>query len=672
MGKYGLPGMLIVGLLWMAVSPVSMAKDSMFADQERGSAESETEWSRDFLDDGIARLAAQHNTPGAVVLWVQDGELQYRLNHGYGSLEGETPIHPEKSLMRIGSIAKPFTGLAALSLVEEGKLDLDSDVNGYFEQPLIPQTYADPVTLRHLLTHTPGFDDFYIGKSVRTREELPALEESVRSLLPRRIAPPGEFVSYSNYGVMLTGHLVERAAGDGFNSVVTDRVFGPLEMNDTTFDPGEELLENVVKGYFPMGEKMTEVPFDYLKDGPAGQMLTTAVDMTRFMEMVTTTGPLPDEKQVIKDRFLQASQIRYAHHPKFRDGVGFLWMVMEWNGHRVVAHDGGYPGLMARLMVFPDYNSAMFIFTNTMNTSFVSDVTDMLFEVFLPEKNPPAEETTETRVPLDDSADSVDVDGLQVKTPEPAALASTEPYDDGRPVHDFAGYFRDSRYSRDSMAKAGVLMGMVGEMALWVTDDGYLGMPDHTGATRRLVRVDSLLFASLDDDYHLAFREEGGRITHVFTSGRTALERIRYWEQASIQLLVLISALVLFAGIILFFMIRLPVRVLRREDARLGAVPMLVLALSGIYVLQMLLLLFGGLSIPFYELFSGFAYGVPDIFYVANLLPWAGLVLTVALIIVLARSRHGFAGRVASMLFVLLSLVYLVSLYYWNLCGWHF
>ncbi len=641
MEKYGLLGFMVSVLIWMGM-PASLAG-------ERTTVTAEVRPQQELLDTEIARLVQQHNAPGAVVLWVQDGDLVHQLIHGNGSLHDQGPIHPETSLMRIGSVAKPFTGLAALSLVNEGKLDLDTNVNSYFDRSLIPETFDRPVTLRHLLTHTPGFDDFSIGKSVRTREKLPPLEESVRELLPRRIGPPGEIMSYSNFGVMLAGYLVERTGGADFNTVVTDRVFRPLGMDATTFDPDGHEVEQVVSGYFPLGGEQVEVPFDFVKDGPAGQMLTTVADMTRFMEFVTAPGPLTEEQQTLKELLLWASQTQFTHHPRLSDGMGFLWMVTEWGGHRVVIHDGGYPGLTARLMVFPDQNAAMFVFTNTMNAWFVSDVTNVMTDAFLPD--------TDAQAPV-----------------ATAATVGMVPYDDGRPLRNFTGYFRDTRYTRDSMTKIGILMGMVGEMSLWVTDDGYLGMPDHTGATRRLVRVDTLLFASIDDDYHMAFREDGGRITHVFTSGRTALERIRYHERSSIQLTFLIAAQLMFFAIILFLMIRLPVRVVRRQNARIDAISTLMLSVSGVFVLQILLLFFGGLSIPVYEVFTGFAYGVPGIFYVANLLPWAGVVLTVALALVLTlvRSNRSPAGWVAPVLFLLLSIAYLSSLHYWNLRGWHF
>ena len=625
------------------------------------------------LDTEIARLAGQHNTPGAVVVWVQDGKVAYEMAHGYGSLQDREPIHPETSLMRIGSIAKPFTGLAALSLVDEGRLDLDADVNVWFDPPLFPDRYDRPVTLRHLLTHTPGLDDFSIGKSVRTREELPPLGESVRELLPGQILPPGEVMSYSNYGVMLAGYLVERAGGAGFNEVVTDRVFRPIGMDAATFDPDECDLQRVVRGYFPMGGELQEVPFDYVKDGPAGQMLATTSDIIRFLEFATAPGPLPKEQQGLRELFQWSSQIQFTHHPRLRDGVGFLWMVMEWGGHQVVAHDGGYPGLMTRMMIFPEQNAALYVFTNTMNAWFVSDVTGLMVDAFLPDAKAPL--TVPEDEPELEPAPAPAQEMLPEPVPDPAttaATAETEPYDDGRPLRDFAGHFRDTRYNRSSMVKTGVLIGMVGEMTLWVTDDGYLGMPDHTGATRRLVRVDTLLFASIDDGYHLAFREENGRITHVFTSGRTALERIRFHERASIQRNFLVTALLIFIGIILFYMIRLPVRVLSQRSAHLDAVSTLTLTVSGIFVLQMLLLLFGGLSIPMYEVFMGFAYGVPDIFYVANLLPWVAVMLLVAFVVMLVRSDRTLTGWVLPVLFLLLSSGYLSSLHYWNLCGWHF
>src|SRR5699024_10909955 len=114
---------------------------------------------------------SEENIPNAAVSVVHDGEVIFEKGYGYADIASETPVDPETSLFRIGSISKLMTWTAIMQLVEQGKLDLDTDINEYldFEIP----AYADtPITLRHLLTHTPGFEDYASEIFVLEEENL--------------------------------------------------------------------------------------------------------------------------------------------------------------------------------------------------------------------------------------------------------------------------------------------------------------------------------------------------------------------------------------------------------------------------------------------------------------------------------------------------------------------
>src|SRR5215210_4380027 len=116
-----------------------------------------------FLDEELGREMEKHHIAGAAVSVVQDGELFFAKGYGDADLENKIPVDPEQTIFRIGSVGKLFTWTAVMQLVEQGKLDLDADINDYLDFR-IPDTYPQPITLRHLMTHTSGFEDRWLDR----------------------------------------------------------------------------------------------------------------------------------------------------------------------------------------------------------------------------------------------------------------------------------------------------------------------------------------------------------------------------------------------------------------------------------------------------------------------------------------------------------------------------
>jgi len=113
-----------------------------------------------FLDEIIPAAIARSNVPGATVVVVKDGRVVVAKGYGYRDLANRTPVNAGTTTFRIGSISKLFTWTSVMQLAEEEKIDLDADVNTYLKDMKIPDTYpGQPVTLRHLMTHTAGFED---------------------------------------------------------------------------------------------------------------------------------------------------------------------------------------------------------------------------------------------------------------------------------------------------------------------------------------------------------------------------------------------------------------------------------------------------------------------------------------------------------------------------------
>src|SRR5829696_1631297 len=235
-----------------------------------------------FLDELLSRQLADKHIPGASVAVVTGDDLLFAQGYGYANLERHTPIVADQTLMRVGSIAKLFTWTALLQLAEQGKLDLNADVNTYLGDVVIPATYPAPITLAHLLTHTAGFEDRQLGITVARATSLVSLHEYVAAAMPERVFPPGSVTAYSNYGATLAGSIVERVSGEPFAQYVQRHILAPLTMHHSTFAQQlpPELAMQLAVSYAYDGAYHAK-PFEYFQIAPAGGLSATAVDIAR-------------------------------------------------------------------------------------------------------------------------------------------------------------------------------------------------------------------------------------------------------------------------------------------------------------------------------------------------------------------------------------------------------
>src|SRR5947209_1534361 len=213
-----------------------------------------------FLDGLIPSQLRTRNLAGAVVSVVKDGQVLLQKGYGYADVEEKKPVLPDQTLFRPGSISKLFTATAVMQLVEQGKLDLDRDLEDYLDFP-IPKTYPEPVTLRQLLTHTGGFEETLKNLFVAHQSDIKPLRTYLVNEMPARIFPPGKIPSYSNYGFTLAGYIVERVSGEKFERYVENHILKPLGMNNSTFDQPlpPHLAPQMSKGYL----SLSQLPRDF-------------------------------------------------------------------------------------------------------------------------------------------------------------------------------------------------------------------------------------------------------------------------------------------------------------------------------------------------------------------------------------------------------------------------
>src|SRR5215469_11000700 len=152
-----------------------------------------------FLDGLMPLQLERDDIGGAVVAVVKDGKPIFAKGYGYADVAKQKPVSAGDTLFRIGSISKLFTWTAVMQLVEQGKLDLDHNINDYLDFK-IPDTFAQPITLRNLMTHRSGFGETAKDLFIRDAKTFKPLDAYLKAHVPRRIFPPGTTPAYSNYG----------------------------------------------------------------------------------------------------------------------------------------------------------------------------------------------------------------------------------------------------------------------------------------------------------------------------------------------------------------------------------------------------------------------------------------------------------------------------------------
>jgi CubicO group peptidase (beta-lactamase class C family) len=316
-----------------------------------------------FIDGVMARSIVAGETVGATVAVVQNDRLVVARGYGFADFEQKIPVQSRVSQFRIGSISKVLVWMSVLQLVEAGKLDLDADVNDYLTEFALPTDFTDPVTLRHLMTHTPGFEDSAINLFVSGPRQAGTLIETLARQVPRRVGLPGNLVSYSNYGAALAGHIVAQVAGRPFDDYVETHIFKPLKMiGATTRQPVPKTIEATrAKGYLKSLRGPIEKGFTYVPLAPAGAASATALDMAQLMVELLNPRGTRVLSAASKAQMLSGA---YISHPLV-NGMTLGLYEMTRGGTRAVGHGGSTMLFNSQMILWPDEDMGMFVSTNT-------------------------------------------------------------------------------------------------------------------------------------------------------------------------------------------------------------------------------------------------------------------------------------------------------------------
>jgi len=340
-----------------------------------------------FADTFFAERMRTLHIPGVTFIFVQGGEVLFARGYGYANLEAAAPIDASSSVVRIGSISKPFVAIAVMQLVEQGKLDLHADINQYLEAFQVASPFPEPVTLAHILTHTAGFvDPPYL--TYTDPQKVQPLGVFLRTDMPSPVNPPGEVFYYSSYGYALAGLIVEEVVGIPFDQYVEEYIFAPLKMSHSSYLLGPPLPEDLATGYWYRGGKLIPQPLDYDDDYPGGSMGSTAEDMSHFILALLGDGCYQGRC------ILQPAALAEMHQHQVETPYtgqyatyGFIEAIVD--GQQLVGHSGAILGFGSILDLLPEHNAGYFFSFNSecLETSacqVITDFREQFLKRFLP------------------------------------------------------------------------------------------------------------------------------------------------------------------------------------------------------------------------------------------------------------------------------------------------
>jgi len=246
-----------------------------------------------WLDGFVPYSLSAGDIAGAVVVVVKDGAVLLQKGYGYADVAKKLPMDPEQTMVRIGSTSKLFTWTAVMQLVEQGKLDLDRDVNEYLDFK-IPRDFDKPVTVRDLMNHRGGFEEGLKDVLRLDPAGVPSTEAYLKEHPRPMLFAPGEVPAYSNYGAALAGYIVERVSREPFERYIERHILAPLGMAHSSFYQPlpEQFAASVSNGYRVASEPPGR--YEQIVTRPAGSATTTAADMARFMLVHLQQGRFDD------------------------------------------------------------------------------------------------------------------------------------------------------------------------------------------------------------------------------------------------------------------------------------------------------------------------------------------------------------------------------------------
>lgn len=517
-GKLALTWLLLV--LFMIIPPVQAEDLDNVSNSENAANSESLEGLEAFFDGALAMQLRKYQIPGATVALVKDGEIVFSKGYGFANLQKQTPMNPETTLHRPGSNSKILVWIAVMQLVDQGRLDLYTDINTYLDFSIptkIDGKEAPPITLHHLMTHTAGFEEEIIQLFVSGPDLVQPLAEYVKNHRPERVFQPGSVMAYSNYGTTLAAYIVEVMTGQSFGAYAEEHILAPLGMHSSTFSQPlpAHLAPQMSEGYRYEAGEFIPGGFEYVQSYPAGSLTSTTHDMARLimalLELPQLTAPETAvaegeeaegeeaEAAAIAVRLLQAETAKlmqtqqFTGHPEL-PGMTYGLIEADYNGYRVLSHGGDTLLFTTGLYFLPTENVGLYV---AYNMAVGDSARRALLHGFM-DRYFPAASTSQT-------------------TPR-AIMGGTE--------ENYTGTFYSARSNFRGVES---ILRFLQPLRLQVDDEGYVNVTVY-GESTRYGEIAPDLFRELYGTEKMAFTFDDGRVMRIHFGGPGTWLRNAWYE----------------------------------------------------------------------------------------------------------------------------------------------
>jgi CubicO group peptidase (beta-lactamase class C family) len=325
------------------------------------------------LEPEIQRTMLEGKIPSVAIALISGDRVIWSGAYGYSNLWARTPA-TTNTVYLIGSTFKAMSTIALLQQMEQGKFKLDDKVSDYLKDFKIQnEDPQHPVTFRHLLTHTSGLPADFGGVPVWGDTAPPTLDQYLSKSL-KVSKPPMTEVVYSNQAYTLIGYLVQKLSGVPYKQYIQEKIFAPLEMNSTAFEPRPDMEERLSIPYVVDEKTGGQVGTVRVKAAvwPAGIVYGTVLNQANWL-IANLNGGVFKGKRIISEATLE--QMLTRQYDQFKGpvegiwgndtaGFGLTWWVQVRDGDRYFAHSGSVGGYTAFLLGNRDRKLGFAILTN--------------------------------------------------------------------------------------------------------------------------------------------------------------------------------------------------------------------------------------------------------------------------------------------------------------------
>ena len=466
-----------------------------------------------FVDGAVGEAMRDDKIAGVTVAVVDRTGVVMTKGYGVASLSPRRPVDAD-TLFRVGSISKTPVWIALMQLVEQGKIGLDDPINSHLPPDLrIPdEGFRNPIRVRHLMTHSAGFEDSVLGGFfVPDAEHLMPIETYLRSHRVHRVREPGTLAVYSNYGAALAGAIVEHVSGQPWQDYAEQHIFRPLGMATATYrEPYSvdlakahglpapipaTVAAKVTTGFDLKAGALEAQKFEYIGHlAPAGALSASANDMAAYMSALLDPTLLEKAGVLRVATFETMRQPLFANSPdmgSWRHGFMDFTVI---KGRPAFGHGGDLLYQHSTMEIYPDAGVGVFVSVNT----------------------PTGEPLRETLPTVLMAAFA----GPQASPPPRVANA----VDEAKRV---AGTYRTLRLPSYRTERAVLRLFGSGEVKAMPNGDVIAPAGEHVA---RFYPIGHGVFQSIDGPGRIAFREENGRMLRLDPFSAGPAERIGFFE----------------------------------------------------------------------------------------------------------------------------------------------